>query len=179
MWQGFTISIHAPHARSDKQSSRAHPANPKFQSTLLMRGATIDVAVDDTLDRISIHAPHARSDFRAPASGATYLFQSTLLMRGATLTAPDDDTVAQFQSTLLMRGATDVPQKAERCCPISIHAPHARSDCHGDIESQDLAISIHAPHARSDSSPTSVVKVWSISIHAPHARSDRIYRAST
>ena len=33
-----------------------------FQSTLLMRGATVDASVQITVYLISIHAPHARSD---------------------------------------------------------------------------------------------------------------------
>ena len=63
-----------------------------------------------------------------------------------------DDSIS-FQSTLLMRGAT----------PASAEWPLAR-----------LPISIHAPHARSDLRVVEVVRVLrKISIHAPHARSDR------
>ena len=101
------ISIHAPHARSDPVTSR-RPAwlsyfNPrssceerpsqkrgrdrprKFQSTLLMRGAT-----------------------RTGASSVTLIkrFQSTLLMRGATRRRVIGMPYWTFQSTLLMRGAT-------------------------------------------------------------------------
>ena len=100
-----------------------------FQSTLLMRGATLEVLEHDLAVFISIHAPHARSDLHQrghqehqryfnPRSSCEerldfivqvsnfVAFQSTLLMRGATLA--DARTVAQsvFQSTLLMRGAT-------------------------------------------------------------------------
>lgn len=35
----------------------------------------------------------------------------------------------KFQSTLLMRGATDAYGKGPGWYAISIHAPHARSDC--------------------------------------------------
>ena len=46
----------------------------KFQSTLLMRGATGAGVDGRRLGRISIHAPHARSDANGHASrsGATY-----------------------------------------------------------------------------------------------------------
>ena len=125
-----------------------------FQSTLLMRGATVsrpmavarvelisihapharsDLEISVALridDTISIHAPHARSDyFLSARSGSTILFQSTLLMRGATR---DWLTLCRvqgtFQSTLLMRGATDELPVRESSHTISIHAPHARSD---------------------------------------------------
>ena len=79
------ISIHALHARSDAKSSRertyTHNFNPRssceerrlhrlepsgcfaFQSTLLMRGATLQPRTfEQAAYSISIHAPHARSD---------------------------------------------------------------------------------------------------------------------
>ena len=148
------ISIHAPHARSD----RIYTAHSTAHSD------------------ISIHAPHARSD------GVTYhltemrhnfnprssceerrdritwtlqfdAFQSTLLMRGATISG----TCAlrsrnSFQSTLLMRGATRDNALDALHVDISIHAPHARSDFFEQIALANIKISIHAPHARSDSS---------------------------
>ena len=79
----------------------------------------------------------------------------------------------KFQSTLLMRGATYVVAYNHSVCPISIHAPHARSDdgrC-GNKEA-GLLISIHAPHARSDAFYLLHYNSQQISIHAPHARSD-------
>ena len=101
----WTISIHAPHARSDPSQS-SHISDKKFQSTLLMRGATSSTSscasawnfnprssceerhdtAEATADAgISIHAPHARSDVSGQMSQSTFsIFQSTLLMRGAT-----------------------------------------------------------------------------------------------
>ena len=124
------ISIHAPHARSDRESKTCSPSrkdfnprssceerplliaelpengyfNPRssceerpvpcrivclinqFQSTLLMRGATIYAKHCRKLHCISIHAPHARSDILAESNRGQYpKFQSTLLMRGATV----------------------------------------------------------------------------------------------
>ena len=80
----------------------------KFQSTLLMRGAT--------------------TRWNHPISPPR--FQSTLLMRGATIRRSRRGRRAgTFQSTLLMRGATAsrrAPVRASK--EISIHAPHARSD---------------------------------------------------
>ena len=78
------ISIHAPHARSDDDIDAIGADVIKFQSTLLMRGATAS----------------------PPVSARMRLFQSTLLMRGATSIIVLDFDVNIFQSTLLMRGAT-------------------------------------------------------------------------
>ena len=125
-----TISIHAPHARSDACIGWNLPAvshfNPRssceerlyslvlssklptaFQSTLLMRGATL--------------APLGEPS-------CVSAFQSTLLMRGATTPACCTERHRRFQSTLLMRGATDASLSLTGPCRISIHAPHARSD---------------------------------------------------
>ena len=78
------ISIHAPHARSDKAelfwNGRKADFNPRS-------------SCEERLYRLSMSWTNA-------------LFQSTLLMRGATAVpvAPRHDRL--FQSTLLMRGAT-------------------------------------------------------------------------
>ena len=123
------ISIHAPHARSDKmyRSSIAHSRNFNPRSSCeerRQRGKD-----HGTFRRISIHAPHARSDKCAQAVSILELdfnprssceerpeslracwristFQSTLLMRGATPQLRFAGTLITFQSTLLMRGAT-------------------------------------------------------------------------
>ena len=102
------ISIHAPHARSALthtpffiRLSHFNPrssceerleilprscALPRFQSTLLMRGATGCFYLFYSTQKISIHAPHARSDTRdALIVPVVITFQSTLLMRGATV----------------------------------------------------------------------------------------------
>ena len=50
-----------------------------------------------------------------------------------------------------MRGATYDVNSIITHLVISIHAPHARSDCLDvDKPEMELEISIHAPHARSD-----------------------------
>mgnify|MGYP006932653571 CR=1 FL=1 len=56
------ISIHAPHARSDGPQGIGKSYILKFQSTLLMRGATHAMHIISKPGMISIHAPHARSD---------------------------------------------------------------------------------------------------------------------
>ena len=125
----------------------------EFQSTLLMRGATRLHLGSALSTRISIHAPHARSDLAQltcrrnadnfnPRSSCEerprlphrmihdYQFQSTLLMRGATICSFLSFIFNLiFQSTLLMRGATVIRVDDHIARAISIHAPHARSDC--------------------------------------------------
>ena len=146
------ISIHAPHARSDltvgmfgSRSSYFNPRSSCEERLFLLLPLHRLIA-------ISIHAPHARSDVRV-AEGIVdvVVFQSTLLMRGATVSKSLDDVLLLFQSTLLMRGATKALLVSPAGLAISIHAPHARSDDHLDcITLLHLIISIHAPHARSD-----------------------------
>ena len=146
-----TISIHAPHARSDDEHK-----------------------VQWVCTQISIHAPHARSDQlpRRPTSRARYFNpRSSCEERQADGTA--EKSKGTFQSTLLMRGATcyDILHGCRRLKNISIHAPHARSDLREHrpfpvpacisilmrgatfcltIGGLAELISIHAPHARSD-----------------------------
>ena len=56
----------------------------------------------------------------------------------------------KFQSTLPMRGATGRARMTADRRVISIHAPHAGSDCGGRKMRRRDDISIHAPHAGSD-----------------------------
>ena len=173
------ISIHAPHARSDLICVCISSRASGFQSTLLMRGATPGTCRAGRLDdRISIHAPHARSDS-----------DGLVNIRGGLYFNPRSSCEERPPGYHQRRhGGT-----------ISIHAPHARSDPLSFLfQGLPSYISIHAPHARSDY--TSIPSIWisrnfnprssceerrqhvrhahphaQISIHAPHARSDRRY----
>ena len=105
-------------------------------------------------------------------------------------------SLLRFQSTLLMRGATSSLYLYTLVIPISIHAPHARSDCsvpccssvphyfnprssceerrHGSLK---LTQSYNF-NPRSSCEERLVLFLTldtgsEISIHAPHARSDR------
>ena len=146
------ISIHAPHTRSDGSRCRRHPAtadfNPRssyeerrscasrnlslhrFQSTLLIRGATcLDETVDlDTV--ISIHAPHTRSDMDGIAQlQSAWKFQSTLLIRGATRRGSKGHPRRQdFNPRSSYEERRSIPLRSVACRQISIHAPHTRSD---------------------------------------------------
>ena len=86
--------------------------NPKikirpFQSTLLVRGATLELEKFEKYVDISIHAPRERSDTQI-----ANLFVQNLI----------------FQSTLLVRGATSLSMSYQDSKTISIHAPRERSD---------------------------------------------------
>ena len=103
----------------------------RFQSTLLMRGATQQAEQDESTEDISIHAPHARSDGTAQelwTAASDFNPRSSCeerRWRGRTTRAPTSNfnprssceerrpsnrlascRHSQFQSTLLMRGAT-------------------------------------------------------------------------
>ena len=80
-WRG--VSIHAPNEGSDGVRCRLVEKSV-FQSTLPMKGATIDRAI----------------------LAAALLFQSTLPMKGATKSVGDMAEIQTFQSTLPMKGAT-------------------------------------------------------------------------
>ena len=172
--KSIAISIHAPRERSDLQVSSSDIVLFRFQSTLLVRGATIIISY------INQH----------------FWFQSTLLVRGATyntnfkvlqiydfnprssweerhLIKAHNIIYLIFQSTLLVRGATAQKTPVLINCDISIHAPRERSDFRqtlltdfntlfqstllvrgatfdSNISYSNFPISIHAPRERSD-----------------------------
>ena len=105
-------------------------------------------------------------------SNLSMRFQSTLPMRGATSSRSIFARTLRFQSTLPMRGATIYAMRKGDNMTISIHAPHAGSDCKYEIQLSTDGISIHAPHAGSDSGFQCSRASAGISIHAPHAGSD-------
>ena len=123
------ISIHAPHARSDSAVPLRLPVN-SFQSTLLMRGATAVCSLLEPYGYISIHAPHARSDTRVdkkllrcvsdfnPRSSCEERRQKHYFV----LPYPDFNPRSSCEER---RGLTVIETQYP---PISIHAPHARSD---------------------------------------------------
>ncbi len=148
----MAISIHAPHAGSDRVSAQReverlisihapHAGSDAHTGRLRTRAS-----------QISIHAPHAGSDFnKSLFEAACAGFQSTLPMRGAT-SCPEREMnlethfnprspcgerhshqcdgckADEFQSTLPMRGATLASLQRLLSELISIHAPHAGSD---------------------------------------------------
>ena len=150
---------------------------PRFQSTLLMRGATRTAWY--LVLGLADFNPRSSCEERPPRlltqSQVARKFQSTLLMRGATACFALTQRRAIFQSTLLMRGATSAIAIASSICKfqstllmrgatilVVSHLPrfnnfNPRSSCEERhscpiVDFCDADISIHAPHARSDSS---------------------------
>ena len=181
--------------RQHNKIDRLHNDN-KFQSTLLMRGATIDV-IDDMLDdTISIHAPHARSDF---------VMADIAVEIAISIHAPHARSDPTIAKVLPLPSYFNPRSSCEERLLHTLQAPalsyfNPRSSCeerqhnkidrlHNDNKFQstllmrgatidviddmlDDTISIHAPHARSDFVMADIAVEIAISIHAPHARSD-------
>ena len=188
--------------RSSCEERQPHPAAPDavglFQSTLLMRGATVLPSLSLLVQRN--FNPRSSCEERpicSIGSVGSALFQSTLLMRGATRICGRSSTGAiisihapHARSDHRVHRAVHSDQYfnprsscEERPYPsstntsstkISIHAPHARSDENTSRTRFKGIISIHAPHARSDSTSPHILTMRGISIHAPHARSDHV-----
>ena len=124
---------------------------------------------------ISIHAPHTRSDrgrkrhrerrkhFNPRSSYEERPFTSLRMSRTRGNFNPRSSYEERRHSSLI-QSVTVI---------ISIHAPHTRSDQHGEDRARHAQISIHAPHTRSDRDALRELRVLRrISIHAPHTRSD-------
>ena len=148
----LTISIHAPHARSDDHFSDELPYDadisihaPHARSDIGKRKTMCDMAYFNPRSSCEERPGHwarpqrdayfnprssceERPEHRAVIDPHVDEFQSTLLMRGATIDRRIAATYGLFQSTLLMRGATCWSVQRKNALPISIHAPHARSD---------------------------------------------------
>ena len=130
----------------------------KFQSTLLMRGATAALPAAPARCRISIHAPHARSDHASSARlrrNANFNPRSSCEERPLKYKAKE--VLAIFQSTLLMRGATKGAIDARKDdvfqSTLLMRGATYRRLC----TQARFSISIHAPHARSDRIPHDTV----------------------
>ena len=192
------ISIHAPLARCDWVLP--HPTCPptKFQSTHLLRGATVDM--DFGFCSIGKYFnPRTSCEVRLTASAPgirQVLFQSTHLLRGATVdmdfgfcsigkyfnprtscevrltaSAPGIRQVL-FQSTHLLRGAT-ASARYDYIKHIFQSTHLLRGATPTIIEANNyINISIHAPLARCDHGLSITRAGERISIHAPLARCD-------
>ena len=146
-----------------------------FQSTLLMRGATVSCLTKAVVVHISIHAPHARSD---PPCRIRCAMSSAKISIHAPHARSDYYTTYTAQKSRNFNPRSSCEERlalnaaADAKAYISIHAPHARSDKANFAWSCTRMISIHAPHARSDCTSCYSNNCQRISIHAPHARSD-------
>ncbi len=174
--------------------------NGVFQSTLLMRGATIPHDTVTTQRRISIHAPHARSDqAQAAAASAASAFQSTLLMRGATSRQRKNkgrhtkyfNPRSSCEERRASRSCTDSAKsdfnprsscEERRCNAYCYYLPfcnfNPRSSCeerHGCPAAGIVHVQNFNPRSSCEERPADngfIINMSCISIHAPHARSD-------
>ena len=123
----------------------------QFQSTPLMRGATIHPSTREEVPHDFNPRPSCEGRRgKMSAQMQPREFQSTPLMRGATLRPVYVVVMLLFQSTPLMRGAT-----SGRALCHSAHHFNPRPSCEGRRLSVVpfpvyISISIHAPHARGD-----------------------------
>ena len=123
------ISIHAPHARSDRKRCGKRILklyfNPRSSCEERLSGRS---TIWSTLV-ISIHAPHARSDSRACITTAAQKISiHAPHARSDSATSGRLSMMRYFnpRSSCEERQQNQFYGKAES--PISIHAPHARSD---------------------------------------------------
>ena len=172
----------------------------EFQSTLPVRGATVNNELMVRQQIISIHAPCEGSDPSSPRGAAAInTFQSTLPVRGATLPPCQVSPPSEFQSTLPVRGATyrqismqrrrtrfqsTLPVRgATAWCPadgrliyISIHAPCEGSDLHFDTQPfHQAGFQSTLPVRGATSMLSSDTVSFGISIHAPCEGSDGFF----
>ena len=151
-WRQFWISIHAPHAGSDRHHRLQGRSREEISIHAPHAGSDSRVWQRQDTRQISIHAPHAGSDEGACLRGRE---------REISIHAPHAGSDSPGTST--MHRSTNF---------------NPRSPCGERLVGDELAlvtgdgISIHAPHAGSDLSDSYWVQNESISIHAPHAGSD-------
>ena len=125
----WIISIHAPHARSDQEMKASMEDTEYFNPRSSCEERRVNAGDNVVWNGISIHAPHARSDMAYVA-----------LTLSAAYFNPRSSCEERLAHLLAGEGRP----------PISIHAPHARSDVGKIYWRHQKEISIHAPHARSD-----------------------------
>ncbi len=120
----------------------------RFQSTLLMRGATWRLVVLDELGDFSIHAPHARSDMRTvhPKRWPTRYFNPRSSCEERRAAAGRHCGIPQdFNPRSSCEERPSPPRLPSVAQGISIHAPHARSD----FRNSELFDSVHNFNPRS------------------------------
>ena len=193
----FNISIHTPHAGSDRISLWVllperyfNPHSPcgerrryftklhttsEFQSTLPMRGATPTYTRCGTFCQyFNPHSPCGERRVRLSYDKHMDEFQSTLPMRGATAHfSPHQMAYSLFQSTLPMRGAT----RSSGSVTLSSSYFNPHSPC-GERHGTDILHCIHGifqstlPMRGATFHRADGYHLLRISIHTPHAGSD-------
>ena len=121
-----------------------------------MRGATTQLVKPSYRCTISIHAPHARSDVTSWRCGTHFYHFNP---RSSCEERHNIRIKGYNKANFNPRSSCEERHLRFACLScrshISIHAPHARSDCQAMQVRLCSTISIHAPHARSDNPRTS------------------------
>ena len=172
-----SISIHTPHAGSDRGDDL--PACPvgRFQSTLPMRGATCPcqwLPSSSLIFQSTLPMRGATSSFSLLLIPAK-LFQSTLPMRGATAADGICRAANRFQSTLPMRGATCAMRPISARDGFQSTLPmRGATRIYQGIRPDDRDFNPHSPCGERRHCKTVRAEKAGISIHTPHAGSDPV-----
>ena len=176
----------------------AYRIRHEFQSTLPLRGATVQLLVEAIAVRISIHTPLAGSDrartdrwsrqrisIHTPLAGSDFGFDSRAQCRWYfnphspcgerravyRQTAPKP---TEFQSTLPLRGATNARSREIAAILISIHTPLAGSDLQiKGLSAGPLTFQSTLPLRGATCLSVRSCRSRLISIHTPLAGSDK------
>ena len=149
---------------------------------LLLRGATQFPSVYSDSDQVSIHAPLARSNCFAHTKIFPVTFQYMLLLRGATwqprncISKRSFNTCSSCEEQQRLHARQQRDHRFNTCSSceeqrqrggslflstsVSIHAPLARSNFHGQERENGRDVSIHAPLARSNMSSFARFRAW-------------------
>jgi len=101
----------------------------EFQSTLPVRGATVEQSPLDQEAVVSIHAPGEGSDHVCQAVAVSIHVSIHAPGEGSDLNSPARlASSSVFQSTLPVRGATGLVHQVGQSKGVSIHAPGEGSD---------------------------------------------------
>ena len=145
----------------------------QFQSTPLMRGETVQWAVQEPTVFVSIHSPHARGDdHRASSSRLQWGFNPLPSCEGRPAAAAAAAAGTGFNPLPSCEGRQFSPPMITlwRCF-------NPLPSCEGRPRARPLMltledVSIHSPHARGDQIMQPKADYFDVSIHSPHARGD-------
>ena len=146
-----------------------------FQSTLPLRGATLDVEARIVRERyFNPRSPCGERLNSDAAANAWWTFQSTLPLRGATKVADERAAERINFNPRSPCGERPAPPfaSARPCRHFNPRSPCGERRVPVKASSTATGISIHAPLAGSDAVRQAIVDRVGISIHAPLAGSD-------
>ena len=123
------ISIHAPHARSDVKGQGYHQLVEYFNPRSSCEERRSSSSKASTSGNFNPRSSCEERQWRSRPGKMRRNFNPRSSCEERHIASALLPVFIPFQSTLLMRGATAVRYSRLLCRDISIHAPHARSDC--------------------------------------------------